>query len=171
VPFCRDSLLYAFVQGHLGCLTMARVVHTGAAVTDCDVENGDAVNQEDAPAHGTVVVIDDEKSVVNLVRAILEMDDYLVYEALTGPIGLGIVEAVDPDVVLLDVMMPFMDGIEVCRRLKMSRPGLPVVILTARDDPDLERRCYEAGADHFMTKPLLAGQLTDVVGSLQTGQR
>lgn len=126
--------------------------------------------EDDEPTQGTVVVIDDEKSVVNLLRTILEMDGYHVYEALTGPIGLGVVDAVDPDVVLLDVMMPAMDGVEVCRRLKASHPGLPVVILTARDDRDLERRCYEAGAAHFMTKPLAPGQLTDVIKGLENGR-
>ncbi len=125
---------------------------------------------EDPPAKGTVVVVDDERSVVNLLRAILELDGYLVYEALTGPIGLGVVEAVNPDVVLLDVMMPGMDGIAVCQQLKASHAGLPVVILTARDDRDLERQCYEAGAVHFITKPLLPGQLTDVVAALGATQ-
>ncbi len=126
---------------------------------------------DEPTARGTVVVIDDEKSVVNLLRAILEMDGYLVYEALTGPLGLGVVEAVEPDAVLLDVMMPGMDGVEVCRQLKGTRPELPVVILTARDDRDLERRCFGAGADRFLTKPLLPGQLTDVVAALGAGGR
>ena len=116
---------------------------------------------------GTVVVIDDEKSVVNLLRAILEMDGYTVYEALTGQLGLGAVDEVSPDVVLLDVMMPYMDGIEVCRRLKAKRPDMPVVILTARDDRELERQCFEAGADHFMNKPLMPGQLTEVIGTVR----
>ena len=124
-----------------------------------------------AASKGTVVVIDDEKSVVNLLRSILEMDGYVVYQALTGELGLGAVEAVNPDVVVLDVMMPFMDGIEVCRRLKESRPELPIVILTARDDHSLESRCYEAGADHYMKKPLLPGQLSDVVAGLRAASR
>ena len=124
------------------------------------------VVRDDSPI-GTVVVIDDERSVVNLLRAILEMDGYAVYEALTGEIGIGTVDAVDPDVVLLDVMMPYMDGLEVCQTIKQSRPDLPVIILTARDDHDLETRCFEAGADHFLRKPLLPGQLTEAIAGVQ----
>ena len=143
----------------------------GEMIVDSDVDGDvdemvdDAVEEEETL--GTVVVIDDEKSVVNLLRSILEMDGYVVYEALTGQLGLGAVDAVDPDVVLLDVMMPYMDGVEVCRHLKEKRPELPVIILTSRDDRELETRCYEAGADSFLNKPLLPGQLTELVGSFR----
>ncbi len=142
-------------------------VQTYDPSVDSEPGEGHLAALNDGPERGTVVVIDDEKSVVNFLRATLEMDGYHVYEALTGPLGLGVVQAVAPDVVVLDVMMPGMDGIEVCRRLKELSPALPVVILTARDDRDLEQRCYGAGADRFLTKPLLAGQLTNVVSGLQ----
>ena len=115
---------------------------------------------------GTVLVVDDERSIVNLLRATLELDGYTVFEALTGPIALNLVEVIEPTAVLLDVMMPGMDGIEVCERLRLNHPDLPIVILTARDDREVERRSYEAGASHFMTKPLLPEQLGAVLSSL-----
>lgn len=114
----------------------------------------------------TVLVVDDERSIVKLLRATLEIDGYEVFEAMTGPIALGLVDIVEPQVVLLDVMMPGMDGIEVCTRMRRNHPDLPIVILTARDDRDVERRSYEAGASKFLTKPLLPGQLTDVLAEL-----
>jgi two-component system response regulator HydG len=62
--------------------------------------------------------------------------------------------------------MPGMDGVEVCRRIVADYPELPVVVLTARDDVEVEMTCREAGAAAFMTKPLLSGQLTDVLTSV-----
>ncbi|HEX4863224.1 MAG TPA: response regulator [Acidimicrobiales bacterium] len=116
-----------------------------------------------------VLVIDDEPSMLQLLRALLEADGFAVYEAMTGPIGLGLIPAVSPRAVVLDVMMPGMDGIEVCARIAAEHPDLPVVILTGRDDGDLERRCLAAGAARFLTKPLLPGQLTDTLSSLLVG--
>lgn len=95
------------------------------------------------------------------------MDGYDVYEPLTGPLGLGAVEAVIARRGPVDVMMPGMSGVKVCQQLKASHEDLPVVILTARDDRDLELECYRAGADFFLTKPLLPGQLTDVMAGLE----
>ncbi|MHB1534908.1 MAG: response regulator transcription factor [Acidimicrobiales bacterium] len=122
-------------------------------------------------AGATVLVIDDEPAVRRLLRALLEMDGYTVYEAMTGPIGLGLIPIVLPEVVLLDVMMPGMDGLEACAQIVADYPDLPIVILTARDDNDLERRCLAAGAARFLTKPLLSGQLTEVVESLAVPHR
>ena len=114
-------------------------------------------------ASTTVLIIDDEPLVLRYLRVLLEMDGHTVYEAMTGPIGLGLIPAVKPDVVVLDVMMPGMDGLETCSRISAEHPGLPVVILTARDDRELEDRCLANGASKFLTKPLRAGQFEEVV--------
>jgi CheY-like chemotaxis protein len=113
-----------------------------------------------------VLVIDDEPSMLQLLRALLEADGFVVYEAMTGPIGLGLIPAVSPKAVVLDVMMPGMDGIEVCSRIAADYPDLPVVILTGRDDNDLERRCLEAGAVCFLRKPMPPGLLSSVLSEL-----
>lgn len=113
-----------------------------------------------------VLVIDDEPSMVRLLRMLLEADGFVVFEAMTGPIGLGLIPVVEPKAVVLDVMMPGMDGVEVCSHITREFPDLPVVILTGRDDRELEERCMTAGAKRFMTKPLLPGQLTRVLNNL-----
>lgn len=110
-----------------------------------------------------VLVIDDEPSIVRLLRVLLEADGFVVFEAMTGPIGLGLIPVVEPKAVVLDVMMPGMDGVEVCSHITEEFPDLPVVILTGRDDRELEERCMAAGAKRFMTKPVLPGQLTRVL--------
>lgn len=114
-------------------------------------------------ASPVVLIIDDEPVVLRLVRAILEDEGFTVFEAMTGPIGLGLIPAVSPQAVVLDVMMPDMDGIEVCTRIAAGYPSLPVVILTARDDPALEDSCRAAGATHFFTKPFEPRRLTDAL--------
>jgi two-component system cell cycle response regulator len=67
-------------------------------------------------------------------------------------------------VVVLDIMMPGLDGVEVCRRLDHQR--VKVIVLTARDEPDLEKDCRQAGANAFVTKPFSSVQLLDVVAEL-----
>ncbi|MBV9661546.1 MAG: response regulator [Acidimicrobiales bacterium] len=113
-----------------------------------------------------VLVIDDEPLMVRLLRVLLEDEGYTVFEAMTGPIGLALVPAISPDVVVLDVMMPGMDGVEVCTRVAAGFPELPVIIVTARDDRELEERCQAAGARHFLTKPLAPGRLEELLRSL-----
>jgi two-component system response regulator MprA len=120
----------------------------------------------DTDRQPVVLVIDDERPVLLFLRTLLELEGYEVYDAMNGPMGLSLIPALSPMAVVLDVMMPGMDGIEVCRRIAADHPGLPVVILTARDDVELEVTCRQAGAARFMTKPLLPGQLTDALSAL-----
>lgn len=103
----------------------------------------------------TVLVVDDEAWNRTLVEAILE-DDYRVVEAENGPEALELVAAETPDAILLDIMMPRMDGFEVCRRLKASRKSffVPVVMLTALSDRESKIRGLDAGADEFLNKPI-----------------
>jgi CheY-like chemotaxis protein len=118
-----------------------------------------------------VVVVDDERVVLRLVRTVLELDGHEVYEALNGPIGLGLIAAVAPEVVVLDVMMPGMDGVEVCGHLRRDHPDVGVLILTGSADPGLEARCLAAGAAAFMTKPVLPEALSAAVADLAAAGR
>lgn len=111
-----------------------------------------------------VLVVDDDDLVRRVVRAVLECDDLEVVEAIDGEAALSLAQSTRPAVVVLDVMMPGIDGVEVCRRLDHER--VKVVVLTAGDHPDLEAQCREAGADAFVTKPFASGDLLDLVARL-----
>ena len=111
-----------------------------------------------------VLVVDDDEMIRRLVRTVLEADDFEVIEAKDGQEALGIIGDKRPAVVVLDVMMPGLNGVEVCR--KLDHDNIKVIILTARDDADLAEQCMEAGADAFLTKPFSSIQLLDLVEDL-----
>jgi putative two-component system response regulator len=102
-----------------------------------------------------ILVVDDEPLNVKLIEAVLVSENYKVVKAFNGEDALGIVKKADVDLVLLDLMMPNMDGYEVCRRLKESEDTrlIPVVMLTALDDIESKIKGIEAGADDFLSKP------------------
>jgi putative two-component system response regulator len=110
------------------------------------------------PSHGApiVLVVDDGETNRALVHAYLADLDCRLRSAEDGPSALASIEAEPPDLVLLDVQMPGMDGYEVCRRIKARPRGrlLPVVMLTALDHANDRVLALESGADDFMTKPV-----------------
>lgn len=103
-----------------------------------------------------VLVVDDILANVKLLEAKLTAEYFEVVTANTGPEGLETARNLQPDIVLLDVMMPGMDGFEVCRQLKedQSTQHIPVVMVTALDQPADRVQGLEAGADDFLTKPV-----------------
>ena len=107
-----------------------------------------------------VLVVDDEAITREVVAAMLEIEDVDVHAAHDGESALAMAEDVRPDVVLLDVMMPGMDGIEVCRRLS---GGTRVVMLTAKADDATRRAAEDAGAHAYLLKPFSARDLYAVV--------
>jgi signal transduction histidine kinase len=107
-----------------------------------------------APKRSRLLIVDDNVSNRLLLRAHLE-NSYEVLEAADGPSALALVENTPVDLVLLDVMMPGMNGMEVCRRLKQGRVEyLPVLLLTALGERDDRLAGLESGADDFLTKPV-----------------
>ena len=103
-----------------------------------------------------VLVVDDILPNVKLLEAKLSSEYYDVLTATNGPDALEKVAAQSPDIVLLDVMMPGMDGFEVCRRIKADplTAHIPVVMVTALTDASDRIKGLEAGADDFLSKPL-----------------
>ena len=115
-----------------------------------------------------VLVVDDVPANVKLLEARLSAEYFDVITAQSGPEALALCERAECDIVLLDVMMPDMDGFEVCRKLK-SNPlshHIPVVMVTALDQPSDRVRGLEAGADDFLTKPVSDVALISRVRSL-----
>lgn len=103
----------------------------------------------------TVLVVDDEADVRVLCRVNLEFEGYRVVEAESGSKALDMVRAEPPDLILLDLMMPNMDGWEVIRRLRADErtASIPVVMLTAKADEDSQLKGWEGGVVDYVTKP------------------
>jgi DNA-binding response OmpR family regulator len=100
----------------------------------------------------TILVVDDEKNIVQLARLYLGNDGFKVEEAYDGKQALEKARTVSPDLIVLDVMMPEMDGLSVCKELRKSS-SVPVIILTARGDDVDKIVGLEIGADDYVTKP------------------
>jgi two-component system, OmpR family, KDP operon response regulator KdpE len=106
----------------------------------------------------SALIIDDEKQIRRLLRLALEGADHQVYEADTGEAGLAEIVHRRPDVVLLDLGLPDMEGVKVLRRLR-EWSDVPVLILSVRDDPDEKVAALDAGADDYVTKPFGVDEL------------
>ena len=116
---------------------------------------------------GTILVVDDVPQNVRLLEAVLEPRGYDVVTASDGPAALGLVQSADPDLVLLDVVMPEMDGYAVCRRIREREETavLPVIMVTSSGGQE-KRQAIEAGADDFVQKPFDQHELLTRVRSL-----
>jgi two-component system, OmpR family, response regulator MprA len=109
-----------------------------------------------------ILVVDDERAVRDSLRRALELDGYEVELAADGREALYRLETADngqPDAVILDVLMPGMDGLEVCRRLRKGGNSVPVLMLTARDEIESRVAGLDAGADDYVTKPFALEEL------------
>ncbi|HZO63067.1 MAG TPA: response regulator transcription factor [Gaiellaceae bacterium] len=104
------------------------------------------------PDSATILLVDDEESVQKLLTYPLERDGYRVVQARDGDEALARFDAEPIDLVVLDVMLPRLDGLEVCKRLR-ARGSVPIVMLTARDDELDKVVGLELGADDYITKP------------------
>ena len=100
----------------------------------------------------TILVVDDERNIVQLSRLYLRNEGYQVEEAYDGKQALEKARAVSPDLIILDLMMPEMDGLSVCRELRKTS-NVPIIMLTARDDDVDKIVGLEVGADDYVTKP------------------
>ncbi|HTX78490.1 MAG TPA: response regulator transcription factor [Longilinea sp.] len=100
-----------------------------------------------------VLLVDDEANIIQLARMYFEREGFRVSEAGDGPDGLKAIGDQHPDLVVLDVMLPGMDGFEVCKRVRAANNEVPILMLTARDDDIDKILGLELGADDYLTKP------------------
>ncbi|HVL81948.1 MAG TPA: response regulator transcription factor [Actinomycetota bacterium] len=113
----------------------------------------------------TIVVVEDEAPIANAVAARLRSEGFRVDVAGTGPAGVDLCDRLEPDLVVLDLMLPGMDGLEVCRRIQSKRPT-PVLMLTAKGSEDDLVVGLRVGADDYMTKPFSPRELVARVHAL-----
>ena len=113
----------------------------------------------------TILVVDDEKRLVSLVESYLTQEGYRVVTAYNGKEALTVARRESPDLIVLDVMMPEMDGYEFMRQHRAER-NTPIIMLTARVDDDEKVIGLEVGADDFMTKPFRPRELVARVRAL-----
>ncbi len=106
----------------------------------------------------TILVIEDEERIVQFLQRGLAYEGYDVKTALDGERGLDLAEASPPDLVVLDVMLPELDGLEVCRQLRRTG-DIPILMLTAKDAVEDRVRGLDAGADDYLVKPFALDEL------------
>ena len=99
-----------------------------------------------------IVVVEDEKTISDIIKYNLEKEGYEVYVAYDGEEGLEVINKVNPDLIMLDIMMPKLDGLEVCKVVRQTK-NTPIIMLTARADEIDKVLGLELGADDYITKP------------------
>jgi len=124
-----------------------------------------ALNPE-AAERGRILVVDDESSITELLTTALRYMGYEVAAAKSGAQALQQASAMSVDLIVLDVMLPDMDGFEVCRRLRADGDFVPVIFLTARDAEDDRVTGFIRGGDDYVTKPFSLEELTLRIGAL-----
>ena len=113
----------------------------------------------------TVLIVEDEKNIVDILRFNLMREHYRTIEAYDGEDGLNKARTENPDLILLDVMLPKMIGFDVCRQLRQEGNNVPVIILTAREEETDKVLGLEIGADDYITKPFSMRELIARVGA------
>lgn len=100
----------------------------------------------------TILIADDEAQIREILRIYFEKEGFKVVEAADGAAAIIQVQAAKPDIVILDIMMPVLDGLEVCRQVRKIS-DIPIIMLTAKDEDDDRILGLEIGADDYITKP------------------
>ena len=115
-----------------------------------------------------ILIVDDEPMNLDILQTRLAVHGYEILTATNGEEALAMASTQQPDLILLDIMMPKVDGIDVCRHLKAdaSLPFMPIIMVTAKADSKDVVAGLEAGADEYLTKPFRADALVDSVREL-----
>ncbi len=108
------------------------------------------------------LIVEDDPDARKVLSLILKLDGYQIHSAASGQEALEVLAGLVPDVILLDVMMPGMDGYQVCHWIRSNPPvrHVPVVMLSGKADPESVARGMEVGADEYLAKPITPSKLT-----------
>lgn len=107
----------------------------------------------------TILIVEDEQNIVDILSFNLSREGYDTLEAYDGPTGLQLALEQNPDLILLDLMLPGMDGFDVCRKVRESGSSTPILMLTAREEEADKVLGLELGADDYITKPFSMREL------------
>ena len=105
-----------------------------------------------------ILVVDDEKPIADILQFNLKKEGYIVYCAYDGNEAIQLVDEIQPDLILLDIMLPLRDGMEVCREVR-KKYEMPIIMLTAKDSEIDKVLGLELGADDYVTKPFSTREL------------
>ena len=112
-----------------------------------------------------ILIVEDERAIVEILKFNLKREGYDTLEALDGEAGLELARTEDPDLILLDVMLPKMNGFDICKNLREAGSSVPIIMLTAREEETDKVFGLEAGADDYITKPFSMRELIARVGA------
>ena len=120
-----------------------------------------------------VLIVDDEPFTIDMLQTFLEINGYEIFSALNGEDGLVLVQVEQPDIMILDLMLPDIEGYEVCQRLRSvpDTSALPILILSARAEASSRERAIKAGADGYLTKPVQFAELLSELTRMQSLRR
>ena len=116
-------------------------------------------NIENSEPRKVILAVDDEESILDLLKFNIEKEDFKFLSATNGEEGLKIALEENPDLIILDVMLPRMDGLTVCRKLRQEKANMPIIMLSARGEEIDKILGLEIGADDYMTKPFSTREL------------
>ena len=113
----------------------------------------------------TILVVEDEITTLKVIKMVLQREGYHIVTATNGEEGLRKAEEVAPDLMILDIMLPGMDGFQVCHYLRKNpqTAKLPVIMFSGLDRPADQRHAFEAGSDDYITKPVKMAELLEKV--------
>ena len=119
----------------------------------------------------TVLIVDDEKSIVDILKFNLEKSEYKTICAYDGLEALNLARETNPDLILLDIMLPHMDGFEVCKTLRSEGSNIPIIMITAREEETDKVFGLELGADDYVAKPVEIEALNEIISkTLRLGE-
>jgi DNA-binding response OmpR family regulator len=113
-----------------------------------------------------ILIVEDEPDIARGLRDALDFEGFDVSAVSTGAEGIATVRSTTPDLVILDLMLPDLNGFQVCEQIRLSHPTLPVIMLTARSQEADKIRGLEVGADDYVTKPFSVGELVARIGAI-----